>query len=158
MSEPPTVTRSIDVAAPPAAVYALITDLDVLAELADETQAMTWKKGDTVAVGNVFAGRNANGRRRWTTTCTVTEAASGRAFEFDVVHPFPRIPVSRWRYEITETGTGVGCRVTESTWDMRPGWFRKPAELATGVRDRAAASARHIDATLARLKQRAELG
>lgn len=151
-----TVSRSVEVAAPPAAVYDLITDLDVLAELADEAYAMRWTKGDRVAVGNVFRGSNRNGRRRWTTTCTVTEAQPGHAFAFDVVHPVPRIPISQWRYEIEQTPTG--SRVTESTEDRRPGWFRKPAQLFTGVSDRTGGNGRNIETTLARLKQRAESG
>jgi hypothetical protein len=46
--------------------------------------------------------------------------------------------------------------VTESTWDRRPGWFRKVAGRATGVSDRAAANTEHIRLTLQRLKRRAE--
>ena len=49
-----------------------------------------------------------------------------------------------------------GCTVTESTWDKRPAWFKKPAELATGVKNRAEANTAHMEATLARLKARAE--
>jgi hypothetical protein len=48
------------------------------------------------------------------------------------------------------------CTVTERTWDQRPGWFKKPAGLTTGVPDRAAANAEHIKATLDRLKEKAE--
>jgi hypothetical protein len=43
-----------------------------------------------------------------------------------------------------------------STWDRRPGWFRKVAGRATGVTDRVAANTEHIQLTLQRLKQRAE--
>ncbi|MGB8505806.1 MAG: SRPBCC family protein, partial [Mycobacterium sp.] len=49
-------------------------------------------------------------------------------------------------------------RVTERTWDRRPAWFAKVAHLATGVKDRAAANAEHIQATLQRLKEKAESG
>lgn len=54
--------------------------------------------------------------------------------------------------------SGGGCRVTESTWDRRPGWFAKLAGRATGVTDRVAANTKHIELTLQRLKQRAEGG
>lgn len=152
----PTVSRSIDIAADPATVYALVTDLDVLAELASETESMRWTKGSRAEPGSRFAGRNRNGRRSWTTTCTVTDARPGEAFGFDVRCSLPPVPVAHWRYEIT--ATDGGCRVTESTVDQRPGWFRKPAELVTGVGDRTAASARHIEETLQRLRERAERG
>ena len=63
-------------------------------------------------------------------------------------------PVAHWRYDITPTDGG--CTVTESTWDRRAGWFKKIAGLATGVSDRDSANAQHIQATLERLKARAE--
>lgn len=66
------------------------------------------------------------------------------------------IPVAHWRYDFV--AADGGCRVTESTWDRRPRWFRKIAGLATGVGDRAAANAEHIRLTLQRLKERAEAG
>lgn len=116
---------------------------------------MEWRKGDTVRPDAVFVGRNENGDRRWTTTCTVTDPEPGRVFAFDVRYTV--IPIARWQYEITDlTAADGGCRVTESTWDRRPGWFRKLAPRATGVADRVAANAEHIRLTLQRLKQRAE--
>lgn len=151
---PPTASASVDVAAAPELVYGLITDLMVLAELAAETTAMTWRSGSAALPGAVFKGSNRNGWRRWSTTCTVTDADPGRIFAFDVNHNPPTVPVSRWQYDIEPTAGG--CRVTESTWDRRPGWFKKPAQLATGVRDRSGANAEHIEATLRRLKARAE--
>lgn len=143
---------TVDIAADPDAVYRLITDLSTLADLAEETSAMRWKNGGEARPGAVFVGRNRNGSRSWSTTCTVTDAAPGRVFGFDVTKM--RIPVSHWRYEIAPTESG--CRVTESTWDRRPGWFRKPGGWATGVSDRSTANAENIAATLQRLKALAE--
>jgi hypothetical protein len=48
------------------------------------------------------------------------------------------------------------CTVTEQTWDRRPGWIRKPAEMTTGVGDRTSENAKNIALTLERLKARAE--
>lgn len=143
---------SIDIAAPAEVVYGLITNLDTLAELASETQAMRWAKGSSAAPGAVFRGSNRNGWHRWTTTCTVTAADAGRRFAFDVSHT--KIPISRWQYDIEPTESG--CTVTESTSDRRPGWFDRLAPLATGVKSRGGANAKHIEATLGRLKARAE--
>ncbi len=109
-------------------------------------------KGDAARPGAVFKGRNANGGKTWTTKCTVTAAEPGRVFAFDVKHTL--VPVAHWRYDIAPVDGG--CRVTEQTWDRRPGWFRKPAGIATGVTDRTGANARHIELTLQRLKARAE--
>ena len=145
-------SATVAVQADPEAVYRLLTDLGTLAELAEETTRMRWTKGERAVPGATFRGTNRNGFRRWTTTCTVTDAEPGRRFAFDVRHTV--LPISRWEYAIVPTETG--CTVTESTWDRRPGWFKGLAGVATGEPDRGAANARHIEATLARLKQRAE--
>lgn len=148
------VTASVEIDARPDVVYGLVTDLPTLASLAEEAVAMEWRKGDAVRPGAVFVGHNESGDRRWTTKCTVTDAEPGQVFAFDVRHTV--IPIARWQYDIVPAG--AGCRVTESTWDRGPEWFRKLAGRATGVSDRAAANAKHIRLTLQRLKQRAEAG
>jgi hypothetical protein len=150
----PCVAATVQIDARPDVVYGLITDLPTLSSLAEETVAMEWRKGDAVRRGAVFAGHNASGHRRWTTKCTVTDAEPGRLFAFDVSHTI--IPVARWQYDIV--AADGGCLVTESTWDRRPGWFRKLAGKATGVSDRVAANTENIRLTLQRLKQRAEAG
>ena len=78
---------------------------------------MDWRKGDAVRPGAVFKGHNRNGVFRWSTTCTVTDAEPGRLFAFDV--RYFGVPVASWRYDIADRGGG--CRVTEGTWDRRPG-------------------------------------
>jgi hypothetical protein len=148
----PSAQASVTIAAPCGEVYALITDLPTMATLAEEANVLEWQKGDVAAPGAVFKGRNTNGGKSWTTKCTVTHAEPGRIFAFDVKSAI--IPVAHWRYDIEPVDGG--CRVTEQTWDRRPGWFRKPAGIATGVTDRTSANAKHIELTLQRLKARAE--
>lgn len=143
----------VSIAADADAVYALITDLPTLAALAEETTAMQWLTGDSARPGAKFKGSNSHGRRSWSTTCTVTDADPGSVFAFDVCSAV--VPVAHWRYDIVPADGG-GCRVTERTWDHRPGWFRIPAKWTTGVSDRRAANAEHMALTLQRLKQRAE--
>jgi Polyketide cyclase / dehydrase and lipid transport len=150
----PCVTATVHIDAPPDVVYGLITDLPTLAALAEEAVAMEWRKGGAVRPGAVFVGHNENSGRRWTTKCTVTDAEPGRVFAFDVRHTV--IPIARWQCDIV--AADGGCQVIESTWDRRPGWFRKLAGKATGVPDRAAANSEHIELTLRCLKQRAENG
>lgn len=153
MSNAPSASSTVEIDATPEAVYALVTDLETLAELADEAKAMRWQGSATAAApGAVFRGTNRNGWRRWTTTCRVTDADAGRTFAFEVTHT--GIPISRWQYDIA-AGEG-GCTVTESTWDRRPGWFKSLGGVATGVADRQSANSAHIEATLRRLKSRAE--
>ncbi|HZZ97456.1 MAG TPA: SRPBCC family protein [Jatrophihabitantaceae bacterium] len=150
----PSAAGSIDIAATPKTVYALITDLPTLTSLASETEAMTWRSGSSATPGAVFSGNNRNGWRRWKTTCTVTDAEPGHKFGFEVRHTV--VKIARWQYDIQERD--AGCRVTESTWDRRPGWFKVPAELATGMRNRSEVNAQHIRETLLRLKAKAESG
>lgn len=156
MTEPGKASASAEVAidADADAVYRLITDLPTLASLAEENEAAQWHNGDKASPGAVFKGTNRNGRYRWTTTCTVTDAEPGRAFAFDV--RYMAIPIAHWRYDIAPDGDG--CRVTEQTWDRRPGWFSKTAWIGTGVRDRDGANSEHIKLTLQRLKAKAETG
>jgi uncharacterized protein YndB with AHSA1/START domain len=147
------ITASVTIAADPAEVYALITDLPTLTALAEETCAMQWTKGHSaVTPGAVFKGENRNGSKSWTTTCTITDAAPGSTFAFDVKSAV--FPVAHWRYDIAPAEGG--CTVTESVWDQRAGWFKKLAGLATGISDRAGANAEHMQITLQRLKERAE--
>ncbi|MDT4910995.1 MAG: hypothetical protein QOC66_123 [Pseudonocardiales bacterium] len=148
----PSASATVEVAAAPDVVYRLISDLTSLAELAEETSVLRWKKGGAAAPGAVFRGTNRNGWHRWTTTCTVTDADPDRRFAFDVSHT--GIPVARWQYDIA--GTEAGCTVTEATWDRRPRWFEFLSRPATGVGDRASVNAANIRATLQRLKSRAE--
>jgi polyketide cyclase/dehydrase/lipid transport protein len=148
----PSATATVHIAASPDVVYGLVTDLPTLASLAEEAVAMQWRKGNAVSRGAEFIGHNKSGSRRWSTRCTVTDAEPGRIFAFDVRHTV--IPIARWQYDIV--ADDGGCRVTESTWDRRPGWFRKLASRTTGVPDRVAANTKHIQLTLERLKRCAE--
>jgi hypothetical protein len=148
----PAATGSITIAATPEAVYGLLTDLTALSEIAAETSAIRWHSGFSATPGAVFRGTNRNGWRRWTTTCTVTDADPGRRFGFDVRHTV--LPIAHWQYAIEPAGDG--CTVTESMWDRRPGWVKGPGKYVTGIHDRIGTNTANIAATLARLKARAE--
>ena len=57
----PTVEVEERIAADPAAIWALVTDIDLPARFSDELQAVEWIGGAAgVAVGNRFRGRNQN--------------------------------------------------------------------------------------------------
>ncbi|OLR90963.1 SRPBCC family protein [Actinokineospora bangkokensis] len=150
----PTAHAQVHVNATPARVYALVSDLAGMASSAEEYSGGTWLDGATgPAVGARFKGRNRRGWRRWSTTSRVTDAQVER-FAFEV-KSFG-LPVARWQYDI-EPADG-GCVLTESTWDLRPAWYRPITALGTGVGDRAAENQRNIEATLGRLKAAAEAG
>ncbi|CCH30073.1 SRPBCC family protein [Actinosynnema sp. NPDC047251] len=147
----PDASGSIDVDAPADLVYRLVSDLPGMADLATEYSGGRWLNADGPRVGARFRGTNKRGVRFWSTVSTVTNAEPGK-FAFEVRSL--GLAVSRWQYDIEPNAEG--CRVTESTWDRRPGWFRPVTVLATGVRDRVQENQRNIEATLARLKQAAE--
>ncbi|RZS36820.1 polyketide cyclase/dehydrase/lipid transport protein [Herbihabitans rhizosphaerae] len=150
----PTARASIEIAASPAAVYDLVSDVTTLPEWAAETERCTWLGGaDRAAVGAQFRGRNKHKGRPWGTTCTVTAADPGKRFAFGV--RVAGLPSAKWSYDIEPTEGG--CRVTESTTRLAP----RPLALVAnrvlfGIPDRDKHNQANIEKTLAQLKKRAE--
>ena len=129
------ISRSVRIEAPAERVWELVSDLPGMGALSPENTGGTWRGGATgPAVGARFRGSNRNGWRRWSTRVQVTRCEPGRSFALAVSSI--GIPVSEWAYDITADGDGA-CVVVESLADRRPGWFKKPAGVVTGVlRDR----------------------
>ena len=147
-----TVRSSIDISAPPARVWALVSDLPGMGRFSPENTGGVWQRGDGPVTGAVFRGTNAQGRRRWSTRSTVERAEPGAAFAFLV--RAGGLPVAQWSYELTPTAQG--CTLTE-TWEDRRGWLvTRLGALTTGVQDRAAFTSKSIDHTLAAVKAAAE--
>lgn len=146
----PDATGSVEIEAPPELVYELVSDVPNMPTWAAECVRCKWL-GDATGpeLGARFVGSNRNGRFRWSTVAEVTAAEPARRFAFTVLW------TSRWEYLIEPTASG--CRVTESTWDIR-NWFmrRVLAPLLTGVRDRGTHNTANIAATLASLKTASE--
>ena len=137
------MSRTID--APAEEVWALVADITRMAEWSPEVTGGSWIRGATgPAVGARFKGRNANGRRSWSTTCEVTECVPGEVFAFDV-RSGP-IDVATWSYRFVPTASG--CEVTESWTDERPGWFATLTKPIVGVSDRPEHNRRNMEATL----------
>ncbi len=149
-----TVRSRIDIAAPPARVWALVSDLPGMGRFSAENTGGVWQRGGGPVAGAVFRGTNAQGRRRWSTTCTVVRAEPGTEFAFEV--RAGGLPVARWSYALAPTASG--CTLTE-TWEDRRGWLlTRLGGLATGVQDRTAFTSKSIDHTLAAVKVAAEGG
>jgi len=158
---PPTgqadATSSITIDAAPQRVYELISDPGTLAELAAEYAGFRWLDGAANAtVGARFKGNNKSGWRRWSTVATITDAAPGERFAFDVTVEAGPLTVNgaRWQYDINPTDNG--CTLTESTWDQRAPWARILGDLASGATDRARTNQHNIETTLHAVKTRAE--
>lgn len=145
--------HDVVVAAPVERVRGLVLDPVRMAELGAEVEAISWLDGaDTPAPGVRFTGRNRNGRRRWETECTVTDATPD-SLGYDVharVGP-TRIPISHWRYDVERVDAET-CRVTESNWIKAPLWFAPIGSIVSGAAWRPAANRAHIATTLERVK------
>ena len=147
---------SIEIAAPPEHVYALVSDITRMGDWSPECRSCTWVKGATgPAVGARFRARN-KGRRgpSWFNTPVVTAAEPEREFAFN--RSGPGIGSYTWRYEFEPTENGT--RVTESYNADRP--VPKPmskfTEFWTGSRDRDADLREGMKTTLERIKAAAE--
>jgi uncharacterized protein YndB with AHSA1/START domain len=142
-----------DISAPAEKVWSLVSDLPRMGEWSPENTGGRWLGGATgPAVGVKFRGSNAKGLRRWSTTCTVTDASPAKRFAFDV--HFAGVPISTWEYDFVDNGGST--RVTETWTDRRPTWMKVTSGPVMGVLDRAAHNRNNMEQTLANLKQSAE--
>jgi uncharacterized protein YndB with AHSA1/START domain len=139
---------SRDIAAPPEAVYAAISDVTRMGEWSEECHTCTWHEGvDGPAVGATFDGHNRNGDNEWTTQGKVIEAEAGRAFAFEC--SMMDFHYSTWGYRIEPTATG--SRVTEWNEDLRPESVLEFSQQISGVADRGARNRQTMSSTLERL-------
>jgi hypothetical protein len=144
---------STDVEAEPAVVWGLVSDVTRMGQWSPETTSCRWLgDADGPAAGARFKGSNRKGFRRWTTTCTVTEAEPGVVFAFDV--NYGPVAISHWRYDFRRDATST--TVVEQWTDRRPAWMKVAAVPTMGVLDRGEHNRRGMEATLAALKQAAE--
>lgn len=103
----PTAESTVHVDAPPEAVWALASDIHLVAESSEELQEATWLDGaDGPALGHRFRGRNAHPMAgEWETVSQVIECEPGRRFAWVVTDPDN--PTATWRFTLTPAGTGT---------------------------------------------------
>jgi hypothetical protein len=144
----------IVVAAPPATLFDLVTDIGRTGEWSPICTGCWWDDPDAAGrVGSWFTGRNELPHRTWETRSKVVVADRPREFAFEVGEGFVR-----WGYTF-EPAT-EGTLVTES-WHFLPAgiemFHRKYGErAATEIAERTRAARTGIPATLAAIKQIAE--
>jgi len=97
---------SIDIAAPPAQVWALVTDIPRMAQWSPQVKKSS-VKGGVVEKGATFKNLNGKGLLRWPTNGKVVRFEPHRDFAF-------RIKENKtiWSFELAENGTG-GTTVTQ---------------------------------------------
>lgn len=139
---------SRDIAAPPEAVYAAISDVTRMGEWSEECHACEWGDGvDGAVVGATFEGHNRNGEHEWTTNATVIDADPGRSFAF-ACSMFD-FHFATWGYRIESTDGG--SRVTEWSEDLRPESAMEFSKQMSGIDDRAERNRQTMSTTLERL-------
>lgn len=114
-------TETVQVAAPPEAVYAVVSDVTRTGEWSPTCRECRWEEGDGPAVGAVFVGRNETPDRTWETRSTVVAADPGRAFAWHVGDGFVH-----WRYELEDADGGT--RLTQH-WEVLPAGVTRFEEL-----------------------------
>ncbi len=104
---------TVHMAAPPAKVWELVSDVTRIGEYSPETFEAEWLDGaDGPAAGARFRGhvkRNGKGPIYWT-TCTVLASVPEREFTFGVGSSDK--PINTWSYRLVANGDGTD--VTES--------------------------------------------
>jgi len=110
MSHRPTVKEEILIHAPPAVVWALITDLNAVGQWSPEYQGGEWIDGAAEpAVGARFKGRNKREDREWESVSTVTAFDVERVFAWAVGRD-PDNAGASWRFDLTPRGDGALVR------------------------------------------------
>lgn len=106
-ADQPSVSVSTDVAAPPAALWPLITDINLPAQFSDEFQGAEWIAPATgPALGAQFLGRNENDViGAWTVVCSVAVCEPDVAFGWDPGGPDE--PFSKWCLSLEPNGAGT---------------------------------------------------
>lgn len=100
-----TGSATIRVDASPEAVYAYLTNLELLPDLSPENVRCELL-GDAaeLAIGVKFRGHNKAGDYEWHADCEVTVLEPNRAFAYEVPPKFEHATV--WSYEIEADGSG----------------------------------------------------
>ena len=115
----------VDVAAPPAAVWPLVTDLDAPAAFSEEFLGAEWRD-DARGVGAVFIGRNHHPAiGEWTIPCFVEVCDEPRSFGWCTSDPDD--PGARWRFDLEPLGGQTRLRFT---YQLGPGPSGTTAALA----------------------------
>ena len=116
----PTTSVSIEVAASPAAVWELVSDIGLSSRFSTEVSGAEWlDSAEEPALGARFVGHSAHDAiGEWSTTCIVTGFVPEHVFEWSVIGLDDDVS-SIWRYTITDRGDGSVA--LEFWFQMGPG-------------------------------------
>jgi Polyketide cyclase / dehydrase and lipid transport len=138
--------RTIEIAAAPEQVYAVVSDLTRMGEFSPECRQVEWLAGAAgPAPGARFVGRNRGGPVTWSRHGRVVRAEAGREFSF-VTEEGGR-DSTLWTYRLRPAGPGTS--VTESYQVHWIPWWMRVVDVVTFRRRQLA---RNMTRTLTRLK------
>lgn len=104
----PGVTVEVDVGAPAAVVWELVTDIGLPARFSDELQGAEWESA-TRGVGATFLGHNRHAAiGEYRMRCWVDTFEDQRSFGWRTQDPDR--PGARWRFDLQRTGGGTRLR------------------------------------------------
>jgi len=150
MSVPTRAEVSVDIDAPPQAVYDLVADVTRMGEWSPECISCEWLSHER-GQGARFKGRNRRGLARWSTIAQVLVADRPRELSFATLHKGR--PATRWTYALQPVGNGTS--LTESFEAVHiPSMFRLAERLV--IRDRQQQLEAGIAQTLDSIKAAAE--
>jgi uncharacterized protein YndB with AHSA1/START domain len=145
----PSVAVTRVIAAPAAAVWALVSDINLPARFSSEFQGARWTSGEAT-LGAVFRGDNRRGESAWSTDCYVIAWEPERLFAWaveDTEHP-----VATWQFELDEAGatTTVTFRATlgDGESGVTEAVAKDPARESEILESRMAEWRRNMEATL----------
>ena len=106
----PTTETDVYVAAPPSAVWPLVTEIMTPSRFGTELQEATWLDAERgPCLGARFTGRNFHpAKGEWETTSTVVDFVPERRFAWAVGDP--DVPSAVWRLELAPEGDGTRLR------------------------------------------------
>jgi uncharacterized protein YndB with AHSA1/START domain len=152
MPTPQHARMTIDIAAPPDAVYDLIADIHRMGEWSPECYRCEWLDGAKApSEGARFRGYNRRGRYQWERTAVVNTADRGREFTFTTVNDRTGRHETRWQY--TMEASPSGTVLTESFQFLWCSLANRAAEMFI---PRGRQVNQGIDETLRRIKRAAE--
>jgi hypothetical protein len=138
--------QTIEIAAAPEQVYAIVSDLTRMGEFSPECRRVDWLGGATgPAPGARFVGQNRGGPVTWSRRGRVVRAEAGREFSF-VTEEGGR-DSTLWTYRLRPAGRGTA--VTESYQVHWIPWWMRVVDVITFRRRQLA---RNMARTLIRLK------